>query len=169
MKAALLALYLTLLTVGCSPREKKPDQVVTPTSTGFLKYEDAVKLAKSQNKVILVDVFTDWCEWCKKLDENVYPDSAVKLEMGKYFAATKLNAESSSMRSFKGKDLSEQQIASIWHVASYPTILFLSPDEEVITKIDGYTDPKEFAMILRFVGTGGYKNSDYDTWKKANS
>ena len=37
----------------------------------------AVEAAKSGNKVIVVDVYTDWCGWCKRMDQDIFPDPKV--------------------------------------------------------------------------------------------
>ncbi|CUT04904.1 DUF255 domain-containing protein, partial [Candidatus Kryptobacter tengchongensis] len=44
----------------------------------WYSFSDGLKLAKSENKKVLIDVYTDWCEWCKKMDEEVYTNSTVK-------------------------------------------------------------------------------------------
>lgn len=39
--------------------------------------ESAFKKAKAENKIIIVDVYTDWCSWCTRLDETTYIDKEV--------------------------------------------------------------------------------------------
>lgn len=132
----------------------------------FVNYEQAVKTARAENKLIMVDVYTDWCTWCKKLDKDVYPDPKVRAELAKYFTATKLNAEADTKHEFQGESLTEQQIASKLQVSGYPTIIFLDPKEAVVQQIGGYVPAENFAKALRFIGTGAYKTEDFDTWAK---
>jgi thiol:disulfide interchange protein len=63
-------------------------------SEQFVPFEKALSDAKTQNKLVLVDVYTDWCGWCKKLDRDVYPSAEVQKELKTYFTATKIDAES---------------------------------------------------------------------------
>jgi len=136
---------------------------------GFTKYEDAIAKAKSENKLVMVDVYTDWCGWCKRMDKDVYSDKSVQEEMSKYFTAVKLNAEAATTHQYQGGERSEQQIAAHWGVSGYPTIVFMTPDEKMVQKLPGYVPAKEFVMVLRYMGTGAYQNSDYESWKKTQS
>lgn len=135
----------------------------------FVSLEQAMSDAKSQNKVVLVDVYTEWCSWCKKLDEDVYPAPEVQKELRNYFTAVKINAESSAAHTFEGKEVTERELASGWQVTGYPTILFLTPDGKVIDQLSGYMPPKDFANTLRYVGTGAYRTMSFEQWHAAHS
>ncbi|HWF43660.1 MAG TPA: thioredoxin fold domain-containing protein [Candidatus Kapabacteria bacterium] len=134
----------------------------------FVSFEDAFARAKDENKLVMVDVYTDWCGWCKRLDKDVYTDPAVQQEVSKYFTAVKLNAESNAQHTFAGKPQSETELAQSWGVKGFPTILFLTPDEKVVQIIPGYVPAKDFVSALKFIGTGAYKTQDFESWKKAN-
>ncbi len=135
----------------------------------FVSLEQAMSDAKSQNKVVLVDVYTEWCSWCKKLDEDVYPALEVQKELHNYFTAVKINAESATSHTFEGKEVTERELASHWQVTGYPTILFLTPDGKVINQLSGYMPPKDFANTLRYVGTGAYRTMSFEQWHAAHS
>jgi thioredoxin-related protein len=132
----------------------------------FSKWEDAFATASREKKLVMVDVYTDWCGWCKRLDKDVYSDAIVKKEVAKYFTAVKLNAESDDMHTVGGKSISERQLAGSWQVTGYPTIMFVTPEGEIIQKIPGYVPAKDFTLALRFVGTGAYKGHDFQSWKQ---
>ncbi len=173
IKHFVFSLVIATSIIGCksSAQQTPPNGSSEKASADsqFISYESAIKLAKAENKVVLVDVYTDWCGCCKRLDKEVYPDPKVKAELTKYFAATKLNAESSAMHTFQGNQHSEQQMASVWGISSYPTILFVSPDEQVINRIEGYSPADDFAQVLKYIGTGAYKTTDFAAWKKTQS
>ena len=65
----------------------------TSTRAGWKSFDAGVEHAKVSRKKILVDIYTDWCSWCKKMDEEVYSDPKVKEYLTKYFVIIKLNAE----------------------------------------------------------------------------
>jgi len=94
-------------------------------------FQDALKLAKSQHKPIMVDFYTDWCGWCKKLDSDTYSDPKVKAAAEK-FVCVKINAEK------------EQALTSKYAIAGFPTIVFLDRDGNLISKITGYLPPDKF-------------------------
>ena len=99
-------------------------------------YSAAAAAAKSSNRLIMVDFYTDWCGWCKVLDQKTYSDSKV-IALSQQIVPVKVNAE---------KEGVEQ--AKKYGVTGYPTILFLTADGAVEGKIVGYQDAPTFASSL---------------------
>jgi thiol:disulfide interchange protein len=118
------------------PKTKKP-MSSAPSKPLIIKwnkdYSAALAQAKSQHKMIMIDFYTSWCEWCKKLDTDVYPDPKVITAVSK-FAPVKLDAEKG------GSALAEK-----YGVTGYPTIVFITADGTLVSKIVGYEDSDQFA------------------------
>jgi len=55
-------------------------------------YAGATAEAKASGKLIMIDFYTDWCGWCKKLDADTYPAPEV-VKQADSFVSIKLNAE----------------------------------------------------------------------------
>ena len=130
-------------------------------------FDVGVVLARQGNKKILVDVYTDWCGWCKKMDKEVYSNGAVGQTMTSNFIAVKLNAESQKGVTYDGTSMTEASLASAMGVTGYPTILFLDPVAKPITKISGYMEPKEFTSVLGFIGEDHYKTKSFEEYKNS--
>jgi thioredoxin-related protein len=163
--AALIA--IAALTISkTQEKTEATEEVRAEANALFTNYTDAVSKAKAQNKMILVDVFTDWCVWCKRMDKDVYTDPAVQAEMNKYFTSVKLDAEATKEQTFRGATGTEQSIAQNMKVTGYPTTVFMTPDEQVIQAIPGYIKAPEFALVLRYIGTKGYETKNFEEWKK---
>jgi thioredoxin-related protein len=148
------------------------DKAAEGPSAGTVKwhsFEEGVALARQENKKILVDVYTDWCVWCKKMDKEVYTDGAVGRTMTSDFIAVKLNAESQKGVTFDGAAMNEASLAGSMGVTGYPTVIFLDPAGKPITKISGYMEPKEFASVLHFIGEDHYKTKSFQEYKNSNS
>ena len=83
-----------LLLVACGQRE-----AASPAPSGPVawqsNYQEAVSKAKAEKKIVMVDLYTDWCGWCKRLDRDVYADSAVAAKLSSGFVSVKLNPEKS--------------------------------------------------------------------------
>lgn len=110
-------------------------------------FSQVLEQANSENKIIMLDLYTDWCVWCKKLDEHVYQDS----EVGKFsarFINIKKNAE-------KGDGV---VIAKKYRPTGYPCILFLRGSGEEIDRIGGYLKAGDFLqqMVKVYTGTDTY-------------
>jgi thioredoxin-like negative regulator of GroEL len=82
-------------------------------------YSDALAAARKSGKPIMIDVYTDWCGWCKKLDEDTYSAESVA-EKARQFVPVKINAE---------KEGEEMAVAQAYGITGFPTILFLDPND----------------------------------------
>lgn len=98
-----------------------------------------LQLAKTNKKWILVDVYTDWCHWCKKLDSDVYAQPAMAKFLNKSFICLKANAED------KGDGTA---INSKYGVQGYPTTLILEPSGKEKGRIESYLAAGEFAKEI---------------------
>ena len=67
-------------------------------------YKAGLERAKKDKKLVMVDMYTDWCGWCKKLDKDTFSDKDVADKLAKDFVAVKLNPEKSP----KGAKLAKQ-------------------------------------------------------------
>lgn len=127
----------------------------------WVSFDEGALLAKQQNKKLLVDVYTDWCSWCKKMDSDVYSNPEVIKLMQAKFIPVKLNAESSRNLTFDGRALTEAQFAGAVGVTGYPTTLFLHSDAKPITSLPGYLPADRFADVLRYIGDDHYKTVSF--------
>jgi thioredoxin-related protein len=132
-------------------------------------YGDALAEAKQSGKKVLVDVYTNWCGWCKKMDKNVYGDSKIIDYLREHYISVKLNAESAATHEVKGKKLSEKEIARSYGIRSFPTTVFLTPGGEAITAVPGYIDAPRFLLVLRYINEEHYKDTKWDEFVAENS
>ena len=105
-------------------------------------YDDALKQAKTEKKLVVVDVYADWCGWCKKLDKDVYTDKDVQAKISKSFVPVKINPEKSAVNA---------RVAQNFGVRSLPHILFLDADGKKISEIIGYVPAGDFLKALEQV------------------
>jgi thioredoxin-related protein len=94
--------------------------------------------AKSENKVVMVDVLTDWCKWCIELDNKVYS----KPEISGFANANQINYK---IDAEKGEGI---EFAKKYKIQGYPTVLFLDADGNEIDRIYGYVPMKEFKEMM---------------------
>jgi thioredoxin-related protein len=134
-----------------------------------LNFNEALTKAKDENKKVIVDVYTDWCGWCKKMDAEAYKNSDVKKIIEENFVFVKLNAEGTNKVTYKGKQYTEQDLAALFEVTGYPTTVFLEPDGKQIEykydsmkmkNLPGYFKTDEFKKILEYFKDNKYKESD---------
>jgi thioredoxin-related protein len=133
---------------------------------------EALKKAKEQDKKIILDIYTDWCGWCKKMDADVYGKSDIKDMVDDNFIFYKLNAEGDEKVDYKGKQYKASELAEFFEVSGYPTTVFLEPDGKVIeykydkvkmNNLPGYYKAGDFIKVLEFIRDEKYKNTDMKT------
>ena len=73
--------------------------------------EEAFTRARAERKCVLVDVYTDWCSWCKKMDRETYTNTQVRAMLEKEFLVVKLNAESDAELTFNGSRMTMVEFA----------------------------------------------------------
>ena len=125
--------------------------------------------AKKKDKKFLVDVYTTWCRWCKRLDEDVYGNEKIAAYIGEKYIAVKINAESDAKINYKDTVLSEMGFARAFGVTGYPTILFLEPDGDAITSLGGYVPAERFLPIAKFIGEDHYKKMSWQDYLNKQS
>lgn len=97
-------------------------------------WEDVLAKAKSENKVIFVDVFTQWCGPCKMVAKTVFPQEKVGEFYNANFINYQIDAESAAGKEFVKKH----------PVAAYPTFFFLNGQDELVMQSGGAQDMDMF-------------------------
>ncbi len=128
------------------------------------KYDAGLAEAKKAKKKIIVDVYTDWCRWCKKLDKEVYANDSVAAYLEKQYILVKVNGESGEKVKYKGKQLTEMQLTQMLKVSGFPAIIFLDSSGEVIDRISGYVPPERFLPIAKYLGEDHFKKMTWDEY-----
>jgi len=134
---------------------------------GWLGYGEAVAKGAEENKTIVVDVFTDWCGWCKKMDRDVYADESVQAYLAQHYVAAKLDAESATTHTVQGQQASEREIARAYGISGYPATIFLNPEGETITILSGYVDRDRFLLVLEYIHERVYEHQSWDDFLSA--
>ncbi len=129
----------------------------------WVSYDEATKLNKKKKKKIFIDVYTDWCGWCKKMDATTMKDPRVVAYMNKRFYAVKLNAESAKASNYKGTVVTERELATrIFKANGYPTTLYLDENENMLLNLSGYREAVELDKILHYLGEDKNKTLTWD-------
>jgi thioredoxin-related protein len=105
-------------------------------------FESAQARAETENTVVMIEFFTEWCSWCKRLDTETFSRSDVRRELAS-LVALKVDAEK------EGSELADR-----FQVDSYPTMVFIEPDGTEIDRVIGYLPPESFLERVAKVRTG---------------
>lgn len=134
--------------------------------TQWTAWDPGLARAREQGRYVLVDVYTDWCGWCQRMDSDVYARADVSGYLADKFVSIKLDAESDEAVHHRGHTLSAAELARAFGVTGYPATLFLTPDGRLVTNLPGYLPPDRFLLVLRYIGDGhmdrGVSFEDYE-------
>ncbi|MEJ7644594.1 MAG: DUF255 domain-containing protein [Chryseolinea sp.] len=167
--AAALVLMLTSMT------SFNTTSIPAEEGVKWISFEQALKNSKSEKRPVFIDVYTDWCGWCKVMDKNTFSDPAVAKLLNEKFYAVKFNGEQKEDILFDGKTFKfvpsgskgyhELAAALMNNKMSYPTVVFLDEEFRMIQPLAGYRKADEFHPIAQFIGEGHYKTTKWEEWQ----
>ena len=148
----------------------------TEDHSGWLTIEEALKLQETNPKKWFVDVYTDWCGWCKRMDATTFKDETILKELDEHYYKIRFDAEyketivigdkeykfvSEGRRGYH--ELAKQLLQGRM---SYPTVVFLDEDVNIIQPLPGFRPAKELHPILQFIGEDHYKTTTWESFQE---
>jgi thioredoxin 1 len=100
-------------------------------------WEEALQLAKKENKLIFLDIYATWCGPCKKLKANTFSNT----EVGSYYNQNFLNV------AFDGEQGDGAMLMQKYGLRSFPSLLFIDGNGKVVGQTVGYHNPSQFLEL----------------------
>lgn len=155
LTAGLLLLLMAFVVTAFSAITSPP---VAKATIQWLSIEEAYELNKKEPRKIFVDVYTDWCGWCKRMDKDTFSNAEVAEYVNKNYYAVKMNAESDRAFKLGQAAMTERQVAQQFGVSGYPTVVFIHEDFRTIEPVSGYQQPTQFMKLLQAFAAKSSKN-----------
>ena len=125
----------------------------------WLSLEEGVVHAKQDQKKILIDVYTDWCKWCKVMDKETFGNAALLPYLKENFHLVKLNAEQKEPIKFNGKEYNwikggrsgynQLAIDLLDGQLAYPSLVVFDAQLNKLQVIRGYKSAEQLKELLR--------------------
>ncbi len=162
--------------VNPSKSVAKPDQVDKKSLVKWYTWEEAIAANKKNKKKIFVDIYTDWCGWCKRMDATTFSDPKIAKHMNDNFYCIKLDAEQKENIQYAGhtykyianygrKGVHELAFTLLDGRMSYPQYVFMDENEGKLNIVKGYKKVPEFTQELEYISSNAYKTKSLATFK----
>ena len=140
----------------------------------WLTMEQAYAFNQTKPRKFMIDLYTDWCGWCKVMDKNTFTNAKVIDYVNKTYYAVKFNAEQAEDVTLGAKKYKFLPQAKAHELAvtflngqmSYPNIVFLDEKMGMIQPVPGYQEPAAFHKIIAFFGGNYYQKEQFEEFSK---
>ena len=158
MKKLLVITLLAMMSMSAMAQEK----------INWMSIEEAEARCVEEPRMIFIDVYTDWCGWCKRMDKSTFANPVIAKYMNEHFYNVKLNAETSDTISFQGQQyvgyVREDGRQGSHRLArtllngrmSYPSYVIMNEEMRALQVIPGYQNEKAFEPMMHFFGDKVY-------------
>ena len=178
MKRVLLfAVAILMISPALMAKKTPAPAPAAPEEIHWITSIDELQAKMAQNpKKVLIDMYTGWCGWCKKMDAATYTNPALVKYVNNNFYAVKFDAERQDTIHFQGKDyfFAPQYKANGFALEllkgsmSYPTTVFMLENFQQPTPIPGYRDVKEMETFLTYFGDNAYRHQKFEDFSKTH-
>jgi thioredoxin-related protein len=134
----------------------------------WVNFNDGFRQVKKDKKPAVIDFYTDWCKWCKVMDEKTFNNKKVKKILKKDYVTIKLNPEKSREKiEFEGKTFTPQEFVMAVGVQGFPATAFMDKDGKLITMLPGYVPAETFEQLLKYIKDECYtKQISFEDFQK---
>lgn len=139
-------------------------------TVNWLTIEEAQERFSEEPRMVFVDVYTDWCGWCRRMTSETFGHSQIAEMLNKNFYPVKLNAEQEdpivfNSVTYENENVGQRRATHSFAIAllqgrmSYPSVVFFDENFQLITAIPGFRPPKAMEGVLTFFMDGVYKEN----------
>jgi thioredoxin-related protein len=161
MTRLLSLLLATILFLGAGSAAGQDAE--TPT---WIPFEEALAAGKESGKMVLVDIWSPNCGWCRRMQNEVYPRPDLLEYLNEHFITGRLNIDvRDDSLSYLGYTLSSAELAVGFGAKGTPTTIFLSSDGQYITRLPGFHDYESYLPVLHFIGSDSFRDMSFQEFQ----
>lgn len=145
------------------------------TKVKWYSFEEAVELNKKEQRKIFIDVYTDWCGWCKKMEATTFTNPHITKILNEEYYAVRFDAETNDTISFGGREFINEggrrsphqlAVALLQGKMSYPSVAYLNENNQFLTAVPGYYTADRLEPVLKFFAEDAFKSQSFEEYSK---
>ena len=166
---AILICFFKLTTIAFSQPEQSG-------LVNWMSFKEAQEKNKTLQKPFLIDIYTDWCGWCKHMMKTTYSNPGIASYINSNFYAVKFDAETKDTIEYNGKlykPLSKEPktphelaVKFLGNSLSYPSTMFVTNNFEYNLMTQGFLEDKKIEPILVFMVENAWRTTSFDEFNK---
>lgn len=174
MKKIFLSILISSFTLTVFSQDKNKEAKIE-----WMSFEEAVEANSENQKKFFIDVYTDWCGWCKRMDATTFQNKAIIELLNENYHAVKLDAEMTDTvrlgeeifvneKPNQKRNPHQLAIALLNGKLSYPSVVFLDEKGNMIQPLAGYQKAESLEPILTFFAEDKHleENADFEKYLK---
>ena len=157
----ILILVLGITSFGCTREETGELHAGNQSSKStqkerlqfqWLDFSDGLAKAKTDNKPVFIEFYAEWCVACKTFHRETLQNENVGKMLARNFVSVLIDVDNDKDRiEYKGKYYSSVGLSQSFGITGVPSLIFLEPGGQPITKLDGFVPPTQFSAVLNYI------------------
>jgi thioredoxin-related protein len=142
----------------------------------WMSFEEAMKQNAKVPKKVFIDLYTDWCGWCKKMDASTFRDLEVVSYLNEKYYSVKFNAESrdtirfgGSIFVYRAENRTHELAIALMQgkLSGYPSTVYMNESNEILNSQAGYLTKETIIPILKFFGENKHLSMTFEEFQNA--
>lgn len=169
MKKIIISLAIFLAIFGQSKGQS--------TKIEWKSVSEGFEIVRTNDKLIFIDIYTDWCGWCKRMDQTTFSDINIINKLNSEFVSIKFNAEGNDTINYGSQTYvnprprASRSTHSFTNILlgerpGYPSFAILDKNLNLIGVIVGYQKVDQLEPILDYFLSNKYNEKSYEEWLK---
>jgi len=170
-----LVLVLCMLNVILVAQHNQAGDATPHGLVKWMSFKEAQDANKKQAKPFLIDLYTDWCGWCKHMNKTTYSDPGIANYINTYFYPVQFDAETHDTIEYNGtkywneskekKSPHQLAIKTLNGKLSYPSTVFVNNNFQFNLLSQGYLEVRKIEPLLIYTVENVFRTTQYDDFR----
>jgi thioredoxin-related protein len=129
-----------------------PSVMAAGSAVNWNTYDSGMKKIKNQNKKGFIHFYTDWCTYCKLMNQKTFSDDSVAAYLNDNFIPIRINADQ------------QREVAEEFGVQRFPNNWFIAEDHSNIGRRPGFIPAETLLQMLKYVDSDSFRKMSFQDY-----